>query len=203
MGLGSVGGSGRTAGSRLFAAYAAASMVSVAVLGAVLLQGYRADAASHGRDQGLAQAAVIQEMAIAPALDGADLTAGLTAAQRDRLRHATDLAVFRGSVIRLRLRSFTGQVVFSDDGSTTGGVSVSDPAFRAATAGRADVAVVADHDRGFDQVIRVVQPVITGTSGQAVGVLELHLPYEMIAAHLQEHIGTRTGDWVPAWRVCT
>ncbi len=188
MRLGSIGGRGANAGSRLFVAYAVASLLSVGALGAVLTQGYRDEAADRGRDQGLAQAAVIEEMAIAPALDGADLSAGLTDPQRERLQTATDLAIFRGSVIRLRVRSFTGQVVFADDGSTAGGVSVSDPSFRAAVAGQADVAVVADATRSTGEVIRVLQPVITGASGQAVGVLELYLPNEAIAAHLKEQM---------------
>jgi diguanylate cyclase (GGDEF)-like protein len=182
------GGRRLRAGSRLFATYAAASMVSVAVLGGVLIQGYRDDAASRGRDQGLATAAVIEEMAVAPALDGADLAAGLTAAQRERIQRASDLAIFRGSVVRMRLRSFTGQVVFSDDGSTAGGISVNAPAFRAATSGRADVAVVPDAEREHGEVIRVLQPVLAGASGQSVGVLELYLPYDTIAAHLQEQM---------------
>ena len=75
-------------------------------------------------------------MAIAPALDGADLAHGLTAAQRDRLQGATGLAIFQGSLVRIRLRAFTGRVVFSDDGSTSGAIPVADSAFRAAaTAG--------------------------------------------------------------------
>jgi diguanylate cyclase (GGDEF)-like protein len=184
---------GASGGPKLFATYAAASLVSVAALGAILFQGYRTDAATRGRDQGLAQAAVIEEMAIAPALDGADLSKGLTATQRERLRGATDLAVFRGSVIRMRLRSFTGQVVFSDDTSTAGGISVADPAFRAAVAGRADVAVVPDTDRATGEVIRVLQPVITGASGRSVGVLELYLPYETIAAHLKDQMRAAYG----------
>ncbi len=176
---------GVRAGSWLFVAYACASLVSVGLLGAVLLNGYQEDAVSQGRDQGLAQAAVIEEMAVSPALDGADLSAGLTAGQRDRLQSATDLAIFHGTVIRMRLRSFTGQVVFSDDGSTVGGVSVSDRAFQAASAGRADVAIIADSARPTAKIIRVLQPVVTGTSGRSVGVLELYLPYETIAAHLE------------------
>ncbi|GAB1691872.1 putative bifunctional diguanylate cyclase/phosphodiesterase [Krasilnikovia sp. M28-CT-15] len=168
--------------------YAAASLVSVIALGGVLLQGAREDADSRGRDQGRAQAAVIEEMAVAPALDGADLNIGLSATQRDRLQAATDLAIFHGSVIRLRLRSFSGQVVFSDDGSTVGGVPASHRAFRAASIGHADVEVVPDADRSIGQVIRVLQPVIAGASGQAIGVLELYLPYESIAAHLQDQM---------------
>ncbi|GLY99507.1 bifunctional diguanylate cyclase/phosphodiesterase [Actinoplanes sp. NBRC 103695] len=181
-------GEGGSAGSRLFAAYAVASLVTVGILGGVLTQGYRDEAADRGRDHGSAQAAVIEEMAVAPALDGADLTAGLTDQQRERLQTATDLAIFRGSVVRLRVRNFAGRVVFADDGSTVGGVSVSDPSFRTAVAGRSDVKVVAEESRPSGQVIRVVQPIIIGASGQSVGVLELYLPNEAIAAHLRQQM---------------
>ena len=176
------------AGSRLFLTYAVGSLVLVALLGGLLLRNYREDAARQGEEQGRAQAAVIEEMAVAPALDGADLAAGLTATQRQRLQEATDLAIFHGSVLGLRLRSFAGQVAFSDDGSTAGGIPVAHPAFRSAAAGRADVAVVTDPDRSVGQVIRVLQPVIAGASGQAIGVLELYLPYDTIAAHLHRQM---------------
>jgi diguanylate cyclase len=179
---------GTTASSRLFLSYASASLVLVAVLGAVLLDGFREDAARQGQEQGKAQAAVIEEMAVAPALADADLAAGLTTVQRERLQGATDLAIFHGSVIRMRLRSFTGQVVFSDDGSTALGVPVSDPAFRTAVAGHTAVTVVVDVQRSAGKSIRVLQPVIADASGQAVGVLELYLPYESIAAHLDREL---------------
>ena len=183
------GTTGRTrAGSRLFLSYAVASLVLLALLGGLLLRNYREDAARQGEEQGRAQAAVIEEMAVAPALDGADLAAGLTAAQRQRLQEATDLAIFHGSVLGLRLRSFAGQVAFSDDGSTAGGIPMTHPAFRSAAAGRTDVAVVTDADRSVGQVIRVLQPVIAGASGQAIGVLELYLPYDTIAAHLHRQM---------------
>ncbi|MGW4945101.1 putative bifunctional diguanylate cyclase/phosphodiesterase [Actinoplanes sp. NPDC004185] len=186
---------GTSAGSRVFLAYAVASLVLVGLLGVLLVQGYRDDAARQSADQGRAQASVIEEMAVAPALDGADLAAGLTAIQRQRLQEATDLAIFHGSVLSLRLRSFAGQVAFSDDGSTAGGIPVSAPAFREAAAGRTDVAVVADSRRSSGMVIRVLQPVIAGASGQAVGVLELYLPYDAIAAHLHRQM------YVTYWRL--
>jgi diguanylate cyclase (GGDEF)-like protein len=186
---------GTSAGSRVFLAYAAASLVLVGLLGVLLVQGYREDAARQSADQGRAQASVIEEMAVAPALDGADLAAGLTTTQRQRLQEATDLAIFHGSVLSMRLRSFAGQVAFSDDGSTAGGIPVSAPAFREAAEGRTDVAVVADSRRSSGMVIRVLQPVIVGASGQAVGVLELYLPYDAIAAHLHRQM------YVTYWRL--
>ncbi|WIM96947.1 bifunctional diguanylate cyclase/phosphodiesterase [Actinoplanes oblitus] len=170
---------GARTSSRLFATYAAASLIPVMVLGAVMWQGYRRDATEQGRRQGLAQAAVIAEMAVAPAMDGADLDHGLTADQLEGMRRATELAVFHGSILRLRVRGFTGQVVFSDDGSTGGGLPVADPDFQAAAAGGSRVKVIGGPGQ---EVIRVVQPLVASASGQAIGVLELYLPYQGIAA---------------------
>jgi diguanylate cyclase (GGDEF)-like protein len=178
----------RHVGSRLFAAYAAASLVPVALLGVVLVHDYRREALASGLAQGRAQAAVIEEMAIAPALTGADLDHQLTATERERLQNATDLAIFNGSVIRLRLRSFKGRVVFSDNGSTAGALPTSHLAFRAAAVGRTEVAVVQDPDGEPNQVIRVLQPVVAKATGQSTGVLELYLPYATIAQHAQAQL---------------
>jgi diguanylate cyclase len=160
----------------------------VALLGVVLVRDYQREALASGLAQGRAQAAVIEEMAIAPALTGADLDHQLTATERERLQNATDLAIFNGSVIRLRLRSFKGRVVFSDNGSTAGALPTSHPAFRAAAVGRTEVAIVQDPDGGTDQVIRMLQPVVAKATGQSAGVLELYLPYGNIARHAQAQL---------------
>ncbi|GAB3594411.1 hypothetical protein GCM10027446_18240 [Angustibacter peucedani] len=168
-------------GSRLFAVYAAVSLVPVTALGGLLVAGYHDQALQRGRDQGRAQAAVIEEMAIAPALSGVDLAHGLDDAERERLRSATDLAIFSGSVSRLRLRSFTGSVAFSDDGTVLGAVPSSDPAFQRAANGGTSVRIVTDPAQGPGRTVRVLQPVVAASNGQATGVLEVYLPYEAIA----------------------
>jgi diguanylate cyclase (GGDEF)-like protein len=170
----------RAPASRLFAVYCLASLVPLVVLGAVLTRGYQSQGAERGRDHGLAQAAVIEEMAIAPALTGADLAEGLTPAERDRLRTATDLAIFSGSLTHLRVRSFDGRVSFSDDGSVVGAVPVDDPAFQTAARGGTSALIVDDADGRT--TIRVLQPVVASSNGRAIGVLEVHLPYEAIAS---------------------
>ena len=98
-----------------------------------------------------------------------------------------------GSVARLRLRSFSGQVAFSDDGSTAGALPSSHPAFRAASAGRTSVAIVQDSHAGPGLMIRAVEPIVANTNGQATGVLEVYLPYDKIASELR--IQTRHTIW--------
>jgi diguanylate cyclase (GGDEF)-like protein len=155
----------------------------------VLIRGVQQDADRQGIDQGRSQAAVIAEMAVAPALgDAGRLDEGLTTDQRRHLQEATDLAMFHGSVVRMRLRTFTGQVVYADDGSTAGGISTADPAFRAAATGNTAVTVVDDQDAPGGQAIRALQPVVASATGEAVGVLELYLPYQAIAARLHHEI---------------
>src|SRR5664279_5884424 len=93
-------------GPRLFAVFAIVSMVPVLALGIVLVNGEHASGVAMGLDQGRAQAAIISEMAIAPALDGVHLGVTLTQGELTRLHSATDLAVLSGSLTAMRLRSF-------------------------------------------------------------------------------------------------
>ncbi|SHF59320.1 putative bifunctional diguanylate cyclase/phosphodiesterase [Geodermatophilus nigrescens] len=195
--------SATAAGTRLFAAYAAASLVPVVVLGAVLSSGSRQDAVDRALEYGRAQAAVVEETAIAPALRGQDLGTGLTAAERERLQMATDLAVFRGSLLRLRLRDFTGVVLFADDGATGPEAALPDypagedvapstgAAFTTAAAGGTDVALLDGDGLAVGRMIRVLQPIVADTSGRSIGVLELLLPYDTVAAEV-EAATTRT-----------
>jgi diguanylate cyclase (GGDEF)-like protein len=170
----------RQQGSRLFALYVLASLVPISLIGAVTVRADTNIGIEFGRDWGRAQSAVIEQMSIAPALRGADLSLGLNKAERGRLQSATDLAIFNGTVAHLRLRSFTGAVEFSDDGHVAGSVSVSDPAFRTAAAGGTDVRVI-QNTQDSTSVVRVMQPVIGAANGQATGVLEVYLPYDAIA----------------------
>ncbi|CAN5439770.1 hypothetical protein BH10ACT10_BH10ACT10_20980 [soil metagenome] len=177
-------GRGRHRGARLFLVYAAASLVPVSILGLALTRGYHDGGRTQALDQGRAQAAVIEQMAVAPALGGADLAKGLTGRERQRLQSATDLAIFHGSVSRLRLLTFDGTVAFSDDGGVLGSVARDDLSFRAAIGGGVDARIVSVEPGLTGRSIRVLQPVIPEASGRAIGVLEVFLPYDEIAAQV-------------------
>ena len=179
------------AAARLFALYAVASLVPVAVLGVVLVRNEQAAGVTRALAQGRAQAAVILQMAIAPAVGRADLASGISDAERSALQAATSLAIYSGSLAELRLRTFAGDVVFSDDGTNTDPLPSSDPVFTRAARGHVEAAVVADPRDARQQTIRVLQPVIAEANGQATGVLELYLPYAPIADYVRaENRGT-------------
>jgi diguanylate cyclase len=181
------------AGARLFLTYAVCSLVPVVALGVVLARANAQDAQERGLSHGRAQAAVVQQMAVAPALHGGDLELGLTAAERDRLQTASDLAIFRGSIMRLRIRDFGGTVLFSDDGGMGPGpgvlsaidvpMPVDSAVFQAAAHGGTESSFVDGGAEG--RAIRVLQPIIGTASGRSVGVLELVLPYDAVAAEVQ------------------
>ena len=171
----------RQQGSRLFALYVLASIVPILAIGAVAVRADANTGREFGLDWGRAQSAVIEQMVVAPALRGADLSLGLDTAERGRLRVATDLAIFNGTVSHLRLLSFNGTIEFSDDGSVTDPVPVTDPAFRTAAAGGTDARIIDNTRQPSPVAVRVLQPVIAESNGRATGVLEVYLPYDAIA----------------------
>src|SRR5665647_138442 len=174
----------RQRGSKLFALYVLASLLPISVIGALAMRGDAASADEFGLDWGRAQAAIIEDMVVAPTLRGADLSQGLNGTEREHLQSATDLAIFNGRVSHLRLLSFTGTVEFSDNGSLAGSVPPSDPAFLTAAAGGTDVRVI-EKQQDSPAAVRVTLPVIAAANGRATGVLEVDLPYDAIATKVQ------------------
>ena len=169
-------------GPRLFAVYVAVSVIPVVLLGAVLMWHDTQSGGQRALAQGRAQADVIMQMAIAPALDGKPLSDGLSDAEMTRLWSATDLAVYSGSLNAIRLRSFAGDVVFADNGTRTDPLAGGSPEFQLAVRGETSAEVVTAPSGSGEKVIRVLQPVAPRATGQATGILELYLPYEPIAA---------------------
>ncbi|MEO7126519.1 MAG: EAL domain-containing protein [Nakamurella sp.] len=173
-------------GPRLFFVYVIASLIPITLLGAVLMWHDQQTGSERALAQARAQADVIMQMAISPALNTLPLSEGLTQGELDRLWAATDLAVYSGSLNAIRLRSFTGDVVFADNGARTDPLSGDSPDFEKALRGGTSAAIVDAPSGSGERVIRVVQQVIPNTTGQATGVLQVYLPYEPIAAVIRE-----------------
>lgn len=169
-------------GSRLFFLYVVVSMVPIAILGGVLVWHDQESGDSRALDHARSQAEVIMQMAISPALDTRPLSEGLTAVELSRLWAATDLAIYSGSLNAIRLRSFTGEVVFADDGARTDPLSVKSPEFQAAVHGGESALVTSAPSGSGQQVILVVRQVVPNATGQATGILQVYLPYQPIAA---------------------
>ncbi len=173
---------------RLFALYAAISLVPVLILGAVLAITFRGEATRRGLAEGRSEATLVAQTAVEPLLDGRPLRLGLSPAERIALRRLVTRAVGVRHVLRLRLRDLDGRVVFSDDGS-----GVNDkPDDEALDAAGGEVVALLTHlnsdfnDTGSRGVsaVEVYLPLTAGAPGRRVGVLEAYLPYAPISHDL-------------------
>jgi diguanylate cyclase len=171
--------------TRLFAVYALLSLVPVLVLGLVLAHSYRSDADARGLAEAQAEAQLLGSTAISPLLPQSKLGDEITPAESTVLREISASAINSGRIVRLRLRSLDGTVVFSSDGSGFGEPIDADAL--SAARGNPHVEITdlnADENPTGPQGIHVVEvywPLRSGYPLRTTGVLEVYLPYGPIA----------------------
>jgi diguanylate cyclase len=169
---------------RLYATYAAISLVPVVLLGIVLAWSYGGEAQRRGLAEGRSEAGLVAQTAVAPQLDDRPLANGLNPAERARLYQVVGRSVGSGDVLRFRLRDLTGQVVYSDDGSGFGGV-IEDEVLDAARGETVALLTHLNTDRN-DQgrpgpaAVEVYMPLRIEAHAAPIGVLEIYLPYKPI-----------------------
>ena len=177
--------------ARMFALYAAISLIPVIVLGAILGASLRAEANRRGLAEGRSEAVLLAHTGVQPLLNGHSLERGLGSGERAPLERLGSLALARGELLRLRLRDLAGHVVFSADGSGFN-EPADDEALDAAhgevvarltrlngdTPGSADVR---ESPGAGVAAVEVYLPLNAGRLPSRIGVLELYLPYAPIA----------------------
>jgi diguanylate cyclase (GGDEF)-like protein len=173
---------------RLFLVYALVSLVPVVALGAVLFGALHRAEDKRGLAEARGESDLIARTSIAPLLSGTDLRNGLSSQDQRALQRTVQLAVDSGDVMRLRIRSLSGHVVFTDDGSGRSG-PIEDEVLEAAHG-----AVVATLTRLNSDandvgpvgppVVEIYRPLQAAQSGRRIGVLEVYLPYAPIAAQV-------------------
>jgi diguanylate cyclase (GGDEF)-like protein len=169
--------------------HALLSLIPVVLLGAVLAKSYRDEATRRGVQEGRSQAELLAETAIAPLLDGRSLNQGPSPQVAEQLRKITAGSIARHDVLRLRLQSPEGHVVFSDDGSGFEG-EPDDEALEAAE-GQVSAGIKRLNSDSIDsgplgdEAIEVYVPLRAGQPEHIVGVLEVYLPYEPIRADIE------------------
>src|SRR5947209_7257083 len=180
--------------ARMFALYAAISLIPVIVLGVILGASLRSEANRRGLAEGRSEAILLAHTGVQPPLSGDLLEHGLRPSERAGLERLGSLALARGEVLRLRLRDLTGRVVFSADGSGFN-EPADDEALDAAhgevvarlTRLNGDSPASADVDESTGAGVAAVEvylPLTAGRSPSRIGVLELYLPYAPIARDL-------------------
>jgi diguanylate cyclase (GGDEF)-like protein len=186
---------GARSGRRLFAVYAVASLLPVAVLGAVLSWLLQIQAEQDGLGQARDQAA-LTAVALTPLLTLGKLDDGLSPAQGAALAHSVQLASQENRVVRLRVHTLDGRIVFSSDGTVVEAIPrtpqpLSGPDDEVTEAAEGHVESQLTHLNADDagapdpgpRVVEVYQPLRASAGGAPLGVLEAYLPYEPIARH--------------------
>ncbi len=176
------------AGARLFASFAALSLVPVLTLGLILARQYHSEVEQRGVEQGRAQAEVIARLLGETQLDGRDLKQ-LTAPELARVTAFTTAEMSVGSVRRLRLRAPDQHVIFADDAS---GMRPVPPDEEVAEALQGEsVAVITRLNADANdvgpvgaRVVEVYTPLRNPATQQVTGALEIYLPYDTIADQL-------------------
>jgi hypothetical protein len=182
--------------TRLFATYVIASLVPVLALGLVLADTYRQDAKARGLAEGRAEAALLAHTAVEPLLPPQGLGPHLGAAESAALMRMSKATVSSGEVMRLRIRSLNGVVVFTSDGTGFGDAAddeATDAAHGAVVSGL--TRLNADENPTGPQGARVAEvyrPL--SVNGHEVGVLEIYLPYAPIAHDVTAGLGALYRD---------
>jgi diguanylate cyclase (GGDEF)-like protein len=181
---------GRRPASRLFAVYAAASLVPVVALGALLAATYRGDATRAGVAEARSQAGLLADDVVSPIVGSAPLVGKLPTDERTALATAFARAKDSENLLRLRLRDTTGTVIWSDDGS---GFSSAPPEDEVIDALHGEVVSslkrlnsdAEDVGPLGPRVVEIYRPIMsdpsTGADARPIGVLEMYVPYQPIA----------------------
>jgi diguanylate cyclase len=171
---------------RVFVAFAAISLVVVVAMGLALSRSFSAGSEKRGLAEGRAQVELMATASIEPLLNGQPVSPDLDVSTLAQLRAVTARLEASNRVLRLRVHSPDGRVVFADDGSGFTG-PVDDEVLEAVhgdpvvhlTRINAD-----SNDAGTagERAIEVYQPL--GDPTNRLGVLEVYLPYAPIAAEI-------------------
>jgi diguanylate cyclase (GGDEF)-like protein len=170
---------------RLFAIYAAISLIPILILGVVLAGSLRGRVDQRGVDEGRSEANLVAQTAVEPLLGSRPLGLGVGPTEQLALHRLATVAIGEGRILRFRLRDLQGRVVFSDDGSGFG-AAPEDEALDAAhgqTVAHLTQLNADTNDTGRTGVksVEVYLPLRAGTPARRVGVLELYLPYGPIS----------------------
>jgi diguanylate cyclase (GGDEF)-like protein len=169
----------------LFVVYAVASLVPVAVLGALLAVTYRADTNNNAMAEARSQAALLADDVVGPQLGSTPLRGAIPPPAQAAVSAAFNRAAGEDRLLRLRIRNMAGDVVWSDDGSGHGTLALSDEVVDAShgevvsslsrlNADSNDVGPLGP------RVVEIYQPITVGATHTQVGILEMYLPYAPI-----------------------
>jgi diguanylate cyclase len=171
-------------GWRLFAAYAAISLAAVTGLGFTLAQIANREVDTRAMASATSTAGAIADGGIEPNLGNHPITGQLSVDERTTLAEATSALRRSGHVLRLRIRTLTGTVIFDMAHPNAAPVVSHDDEVEEAATGRTvktltrlDADAVDGGSAHGPAAVEIYQPLHSRDTGRIVGVLELYLSY--------------------------
>ena len=171
----------------LLGRFAVASAAAMVVLGIVLARveagQIKARALAGATDSGV----MLAQVGLRSHLDPSDIAAGLDAAELRELDNVFDAGVANGRIVRVKIWSPQGRVIYSDDhtliGRTFPVASDLGEALDGETSSDVSSLTSAENvaERSFGQLLEVYVPLRFAPTGPPVGAFELYLPYAPIA----------------------
>ncbi len=172
-------------------AFQAAALVPVLAVGLVLLAQYRQHTTDETLRDARTQASNMADLAVGPVLPSADLSTVSPAVVQAAMRRVLSRPVVRSQVLRLKVWDPTGRVLASDAPELLGQHFSIDGHVAAALAGHgtSEITHLTDdenaQERRFGTAVEAYVPLHSKDSDAIVGVLEVYMPYEPLAADLR------------------
>ncbi|MCU1693489.1 MAG: Phytochrome-like protein cph2 [Frankiales bacterium] len=163
----------------------------VLLLGLTLVHQYRGQRTAETLRDALSAAQAVADLAVGPALPDGDLTGASTAQAQAGLERVLARPGLRETVLRVKVWDRAGRVVASDAPGIVGRRFPLEDDIEEALDGEPNSGVthlVADEnvaERDFGTAVEAYVPVRGDRPDEVVGVLEVYLPYEPLAADLR------------------
>lgn len=182
----------------LLGKFALASLVPIVCLGLVLGYSLRRQIERNAHEKARDVAVLTSHVGLEPLLTRANLERSLTPEHRGKLDEALSNPAVRQQLVRVKIWNRAGRVVYSDAKQILGRRFPLSEELVEALAGRVVSEVstlggaenVAEANMGFERLLEVYVPLRVQPSAKPIGVLELYLPYEPIAASIERDTHT-------------
>lgn len=179
-------------GSRLFALYCLVSLLPIVVLGLVVNRSVSREIDERALSEAVSRAETIGSATVEPALGG-QLGSSLTAAQRTRLAAATKALGGDARVLRLRVRTPSGTIVFDAADPEAPAKVDEDEEVQEAAEGtphasltRLDSDSIDGSSEAGPRAVETYLPLIDPQDQHVIGVLETYIPYQPFGAAAAE-----------------
>jgi len=171
-------------GLRLFLIYAVVSLVPILVLGLVFGSIIRNQIADRAQAEAVLMAETIVDSGVEPILNSGDFQNGLTPSERDAMVHMAAALIAKSDLLRMRIRSPDGTILFDPRNPDAPIVPIADAEVALAAANgptRMLTHVGADSVDGTStsgvEAVEAYLPFTDPNTGEVIGVLEIYLAY--------------------------